>query len=323
MKIVTIGEIMLRLTPFGYGRFVQAGSFEAHYGGAEANVAAALACWGEKAVFVSKVPAHEIGQAAINSLRALGVDTRYILRGGDRLGIYYAERGADRRESKVIYDRTGSAFACSEGEEYDWESIFDSVDWLHITGILPALGERAEEMALFACKAAKDRGATVSCDVNYRSKLWDRERAAKAMEKLFRYVDVCIVNENQADELFGVSGKNAMRMLAERYSFSCVAFTYRRTKDALHNAIWGSLYAGGKTAESRVYEMEMIDRIGGGDAFAAGLIYAFGHGYDPQKVVDFAEAASCLKHSVEGDMCIVSPEEIFALRDGVGGGIKR
>lgn len=311
---------MLRLTPPGFQRFVQAGSFEVYYGGAEANVAAALANWGEEVAFVSKVPANELGQAAVNSLRAVGVDTRYVLRGGDRLGIYYVERGADRRAGKVVYDRAGSAFALSRAEEYDWDKIFAGADWFHFTGITPALGKNAEEVTLSACKAAKERGVTVSCDVNYRSKLWTKEHAAKTMEKLFGYADVCIVNENQAKELFGAMDERA---LAERYHFACVTFTYRRTQDALHNSIWGSLYAGGERVQSRRYEMEMVDRIGGGDAFAAGLLYALGHGFEPQRAVDFAEAASCFKHSVEGDVCFASAEEIAALCSGSGGQIER
>lgn len=263
MRVVTLGEIMLRLTPPGFRRLLQAETFEAEYGGAEANVAVALAMWGEEAKFVSKVPANELGQAAVNKLRRYGVDTGSILRGGDRLGIYYVERGADRRASKVIYDRAGSAFALSRAKEYDWDKIFAGADWVHFTGITPALGKNAEEVTLSACKAAKERGVTVSCDVNYRSKLWEKEHAAKTLEKLLGYADVCIVNEKQADELFGISGENAMRELAERFSFTHVAFTYRRTKDALHNKIWSVLYSSGEKVQSREYDMEMVDRIGG------------------------------------------------------------
>ena len=320
MKIVTLGEIMLRLTPPGYDRFVQATSFEARYGGAEANVATALAIWGEDAAFVSKVPANEIGQAAINALRAYGVDTRGVLRGGERLGTYYSERGADSRASKVIYDRANSAFALSEEKEYDWESIFCGADWFHITGITPALGKNAEEIALSACKAAKARGVTVSCDVNYRSKLWDKEHAAKTLEKLLGYADVCIVNENQAQELFGAPEEGTAAYMAEKFGFACVALTYRRTIDALHNKIWSELFIGGKSVQSPVYSMEMIDRIGGGDAFAAGLIYALGHGFAPQKAAEFAEAASCLKHSVPGDACVASLSEVEALAAGGANG---
>ena len=316
MKVVTLGEIMLRLTPHGYNRLVQADDFEAVYGGAEANVAAALANWGEYAAFVSKVPAHEIGQGAVNALRRCGVETRFLLRGGERLGIYYAERGADRRASNVIYDRAGSAFALSAPEEYDWPHIFEGADWFHFTGITPALGKNAEKIAEAACREAARRGITVSCDVNYRSKLWEEGRAGNVMEKLLGYADVCIVNENQAKELFGIEGEDALPRMAERFSLRSAAFTYRRTEDALHNRIWSVLYAGGAEYTSRKYEMEMVDRIGGGDAFAAGLIYALGHRYAPQKAVDFAEAASCIKHSVPGDFCLCSVEEIESLAAG-------
>lgn len=320
MKIVTLGEIMLRLTPPGYDRFVQATSFEARYGGAEANVATALAIWGEDAAFMSKVPANEIGQAAINALRAYGVDTRGVLRGGDRLGTYYAERGADSRASKVIYDRANSAFALSEEKEYDWESIFCGADWFHITGITPALGKNAEEIALAACAAAKAHGAKISCDVNYRSKLWGVARAKEVLGKLLGYADVCIVNENQAQELFGAPEEGTAAYMAEKFGFACVALTYRRTIDALHNKIWSELFIGGKSVQSPVYSMEMIDRIGGGDAFAAGLIYALGHGFAPQKAAEFAEAASCLKHSVPGDACVASLSEVEALAAGGANG---
>lgn len=315
MKAVTLGEIMLRLTPFGHKQLVQAETLEADYGGAEANVAVALAVWGEEASFVSKVPANGVGQAAVNALRRYGVDTRHILRGGERLGLYYAERGADRRAGSVVYDRAGSAFSQSVPEEYDWDAIFTGADRFHITGITPALGEGCARLAETACRKAKEHGAAVSCDVNYRSKLWGKERAAKVLERLFRYVDVCIVNENHAKELFGCTDE---RTLAERYGFTHVAFTYRRTKDARHNKIWAELYAGGEKVQSRAYEMEMVDRIGGGDAFAAGLVYALGHGYPLQNAVDFAEAASCLKHSVEGDQCLIGSEEIAALAAGGG-----
>ncbi len=313
MKAVTLGEIMLRLMPPGFRRLLQAETFEAEYGGAEANVAVALAVWGEEAKFVSKVPANGLGQAAVNKLRRYGVDTRQILRGGDRLGIYYAERGADRRASNIVYDRMNSAFACSEAEEYDWDAVFAGADWFHITGITPALGEGCARLAETACRRAKEHGAVVSCDVNYRSKLWGEEQAAKTLEGLFRYADVCIVNENHAKELFGCTDECT---LAERYGFTHVAFTCRRTQDARHNSIGGSLYANGERVQSRTYAMEMADRIGGGDAFAAGLIYALGNGFPLQKAVDFAVAASCLKHSVEGDCCLVEKEQILQLANG-------
>ncbi len=323
MKAVTLGEIMLRLTPQGYARFVQAETFSAFYGGAEANVAVALANWGEDAAFVSKVPAHAIGQAAVDALRRRGVDTRYVLRGGARLGIYFSERGTDRRADCVVYDRAASSFAASRAEEYDWDSIFGGADWFHITGITPALGKNAEEIAFAACAAAKERGAVVSIDVNYRSKLWEEEQAREVLGRLLCRADVCIVNENHARSLFGLQEGKEAEELSSRFGCGTVAITYRRTQDARHNRIWGELHVGGKKAVSSAYDMEMADRIGGGDAFAAGLIYALLHGFALQRAVDFAAAASCLKHSVLGDFCLVSLQEVESLAGGNSFGIKR
>ena len=223
---------MLRLTPPGFRRLLQAETFEAEYGGAEANVAVALAMWGEEAKFVSKVPANELGQAAVNKLRRYGVDTGSILRGGDRLGIYYVERGADRRASNIVYDRMNSAFACSEAEEYDWDKIFEGADWFHFTGITPALGKRTERITQTACEKAKGKGVRISCDVNYRSKLWGVARAKEVLGKLLGYADVCIVNENQAQELFGAPEEGTAAYMAEKFGFACVALTYRRTAPA-------------------------------------------------------------------------------------------
>ena len=315
-KVVTFGEIMLRLAPNGYYRFFQSDQMQATFGGGEANVAVSLANFGLQAAFVTKLPAHAIGQGAVDSLRALGVDTSEILRGGDRIGIYYLEKGASQRGSVCIYDRAGSAIQTVDPGEFDWDRIFAGADWFHFTGITPALGKNAEKIAEAACREAARRGITVSCDVNYRSKLWEEGRAGNVMEKLLGYADVCIVNENQAKELFGIEGEDALPRMAERFSLRAAAFTYRRTEDALHNRIWSVLYAGGAEYTSRKYEMEMVDRIGGGDAFAAGLIYALGHRYAPQKAVDFAEAASCIKHSVPGDFCLCSVEEIESLAAG-------
>ena len=319
--IVTLGEIMLRLTPEGNARFVQADNFRAVYGGAEANVAVGLANLGENARFVSKLPAHGIGQAAVNALRRYGVDTSCILRGGSRIGVYYLERGASQRADQVLYDRGGSAFAVSEESEYDWEAVFAGADWFHFTGITPALGENCLRIAERACREAKARGVAVSCDINYRRKLWEIGRAKPAMERLLPYADVCITNESQAAELFGISpagenGEGMIAVLSRRFGCKLVALTYRRTVNANRNTIWAALGNGHSVAVSNRYEMDMVDRIGGGDAFAAGLIYACLHGLDLQKSVDFAAAASCLKHSVEGDQNLVSAEEVEQIAAG-------
>ena len=318
---VTLGEIMLRLKPEDNARFVQADNFRAVYGGAEANVAVGLANMGENARFVSKLPAHSIGQAAVNSLRRYGVDTSCILRGGSRIGTYYLERGASQRADQVIYDRDGSAFALSEESEYDWEAVFTGANWFHFTGITPALGENCLRIVERACREAKTRGLTVSCDINYRRKLWEIGQARPAMERLLPYADVCITNESQAAELFGVSsagenGEELIAVLSGRFGFKMTALTYRRTRNANRNTIWAALSDGHSVAVSRKYEMDMVDRIGGGDAFAAGLIYACLHGFGLQKSVDFAEAASCLKHSVEGDQNLVSAEEVEQIANG-------
>ena len=204
MKVVTLGELMLRLQPYDYLRFVQTDSFEATYGGGEANVCVSLANYGIEASFVSKLPKHEIGQAALNSLRKYGVDTSNIVRGGDRLGVYYIEKGASQRPSKVIYDRANSAFALSTKEEYNWDKIFDHADWFHFTGITPALSDSCAELTLEACKEAKKRGVTISCDLNYRNKLWSREKANKVMGNLMQYVDVFFGNEDDANDVFGI-----------------------------------------------------------------------------------------------------------------------
>ena len=323
MRIVTFGEIMLRLTPERHLRFTQADRFEAVYGGAEANVAVALAQMGEEAAFVTKLPQHGIGQAAADALRRFGADVRDIVRGGERIGIYFQERGAAQRPSQVLYDRKNSAFALSLPQEYDWERILQGASWLHCTGITPALGENAQKIAAQAMCAAKKKGITVSFDVNYRSNLWDAAQARRVMEALFGYVDVCISNEMQASELFGIRGETAeeaAQNMLSAYSFSHVAFTFRRTISAERNRIAGMLSTKEGCVWSPWYEMEMVDRIGGGDAFAAGLIYALLRRYDAHRAIGFAAAADCLKHSTEGDFCLISAQEAEALANGDGQG---
>ena len=316
MKVVTLGEVMLRLTPPGYSRLLQAETFEAEYGGAEANVAVALAMWGENACFVSKIPENDIGQAAVNKLRRYGVDTGNVVRGGDRLGIYYAERGADRRASEILYDRAHSSFACSEAEEYDWDRIFEGADWFHFTGITPALGRRAERITQTACEQARKKGVRISCDVNYRSKLWSEDAARSVMETFLRQIDLCITNEYQAKELFGAPREEVAEYMRSKYSLGMIAFTYRKTFDATHNMISGAIYDGEHFYRSCEYLIEMVDRIGGGDAFAAGVLYGIGNGYALQQTVDFAAAAGCLKHSVKGDCCLIGKEQILRLANG-------
>lgn len=316
MNVVTIGELMLRLTPPRHERFVQAESFEAVYGGGEANTAVSLSCLGDQAVFVTKLPAHAVGQAAVDALRRYGVDTRHIVRGGERIGIYFMERGADRRPSDIIYDRAHSAFAESSEEEYDWSAIFARADWLHLTGITPALGKSAAGIALRAIHEAKKLGIPVSFDVNYRAKLWSEEEARPVLTSFAALSDVIITNVTQAKELFLLEGGDDEALAAavrEKYGCKKVAFTFRRTLNAERNVISAALFDGEALFRAPEYEMHMIDRIGGGDAFSAGLIHALGKGMKAEEAVCFAEAASCLKHSVEGDMNLVTEGEVFSL----------
>lgn len=330
-KIVTFGEIMLRLNPEGYRRFVQADAFEATYAGAEASVAVSLCNYGLEAGFVSKLPAHEIGQAAVNALRRYGVDTSKIVRGGERIGIYFVEKGASQRPSKVIYDRAGSAIATAKREEFDWEKIFEGAVWFHFTGITPALSPETALICEDACRAAKERGLTVSCDLNYRSKLWSRERAQEVMTRLMRYVDVCIANEEDAKDVFGIEAEDsditggklsaegyekvALR-LAERFGFRAVAITLRESISANDNLWRAMLYDGKEFCFSPAYPIHIVDRLGGGDSFGAGLIYSMIKGFDSRKAIGFAVAASCLKHTIEGDFNLISAKEAETLAGG-------
>lgn len=334
-KIITFGEIMLRLAPEGYTRFIQADKYGATYGGGEANVAVSLANYGMDAAFVSKLPAHEIGQAGVNALRRYGVDTSFIVRGGNRVGIYYLEKGASQRPSKVIYDRADSAIAKAEASDFDWEKIFEGASWFHFTGITPALSDTMADITLEAVKCAKEKGITVSCDLNYRNKLWSREKAGKVMSGICRYVDVCIANEEDAADVFGIRAsdtdvttgkvnregyKDVAKQLADRFGFSKVAITLRGSVSANDNNWAAMLYDGSDYYFSKNYLIHIVDRVGGGDSFGGGLIYALMNGYGAQETIEFAVAASCLKHSIEGDFNMVSVDEVKKLAGGDGSG---
>ncbi len=334
-KVITFGEIMLRLAPEGYYRFVQAETFGATYGGGEANVAVSLANYGFDAKFVTKLPKHEIGQAAVNSLRKYGVDTSYISRGGDRVGIYFLEKGASQRPSKVIYDRAGSSIYTATTEDFNWKEIFDGAQWFHFTGITPALNDNVAEICLEACKAAKEAGVKISCDLNYRNKLWSKEKAGKVMGELCKYVDVCIANEEDASDVFGIKAantdvyagevnhegyKDVAKQLADRFGFEKVAITLRESLSANDNLWSAMLYDGTDYFFSKKYKMHIVDRVGGGDSFGGGLIAATLNGYDAQKTIEFAVAASCLKHSIEGDFNMVSMDEVEKLAGGDASG---
>lgn len=334
-RVVTFGELLLRLAPPGYTRFVQAESFQAVYGGGEANVAVSCANFGLDARFVTKLPAHELGQAAVNALRRYGVDTSCIVRGGDRIGIYFCEKGASQRPSKVIYDRAGSAVALARPEEFDWERIFDGADWFHFTGITPAISPEGAKIAETACRAAKAHGLTVSCDLNYRKNLWSREEAGRVMDRLCGFVDVCIANEEDAKDVFGiqangsdiVQGKlsregyeDVAKQLRDRFGFRAVGITLRESVSASRNLWSAMLYTDGTAYFSKKYDVTIVDRVGGGDSFSGALIYGLIAGMESQQAVEFAAAASCLKHTIEGDANHVSVEEALRLASGDGSG---
>ena len=335
-RVITFGELMMRLNPKGYLRFLQADSFEATYAGGEANVAVSLANYGNDVAFVSKVPEHEIGQASVNALRKYGVDTSLMLRGGPRLGVYFCEKGASQRGSKVIYDRAGSSIALAKRNEFNWNSIFEGVDWFHFTGITPALGGELPDICMDACKAAKAKNITVSCDLNYRGKLWSREQAGKVMATLMPFVDVCIANEEDAKDVFGIAAENTdieggkldrngyisvAKQLTERFNFKSVAITLRGSLSASDNNWSGMLYLNGEAHFARNYLIHLVDRVGGGDSFGGGLIHAMRKWPDdPQQQIEFAVAASCLKQATEFDFNMASEKEVLALAGGSGSG---
>ena len=334
-KVVTFGEIMLRLQPPEYKRFLQATSFDVVYGGGEANVAISLAQYGDDAAYVTKLPDNPIGQACLNEIRKWGVNTSFIARGGARLGIYFCEKGASQRPSNVVYDRAGSAIATSTVADFDWDKIFEGVDWFHFTGITPALGDNVAESVLAACKAAKARGIKISCDLNYRKKLWSKEKAGEVMGNLMQYVDVLIANEEDCSDVFGIKAtgtdietgkistdgyKEVCRKIEDRFGIHTVAITLRESISASQNGWSGMLFADGDFFFSDRYLITIIDRVGGGDSFGAGLIHSLANGKGPQDAISFAVAASCLKHTVEGDYNVASEKEVLNLVKGGGSG---
>ena len=334
-KIVTLGEIMLRLSPAGNYRFVQSESFQIFPGGGEANVAVSLANYGHTACFVSKLPSHEIGQIAVNALRRYGVKTEYISRGGDRVGLYYAETGASMRPSKVIYDRAHSAIAEADISDFDFDKIMEDADWFHWSGITPAISDKAAEIVRVACEAAKRHGVTVSVDLNFRKKLWTSEKAISVMRPLMQYVDVCIGNEEDANMCLGYKpdadvegGKTdaegyyeIFKGMMKEFGFKYVVSTLRESYSASHNG-WKALIYDGKTFyESKHYHINpIIDRVGGGDSFSAGLIHGLLSYKDQAKALEFAVAASALKHTIPGDFNLVSTSEVESLAKGNANG---
>lgn len=334
-KIITMGEIMLRLSSPGNSRFVQCNTFDACYGGGEANVAISLANYGHDAYYVTKLPTHEIGQSAVNALRKYGVKEDYIARGGDRVGIYYLESGASMRASKVIYDRAHSAISEAELKDFDFNKIMKGAKWFHFSGITPALSDKAAKLVEFACKAAKKNGVIVSCDLNFRKKLWTSQKAISVMRPLMKYVDVCIGNEEDAELCLGFkpdsdvsSGKtdaegykNIFKQMAKEFKFKYVISTLRESYSASHNGWKALMYDGKKFYESKHYDISpIIDRVGGGDSFSGGIIHGLLTMKNPQDALEFAVAASALKHTIPGDFNHVSEQEVLNLAKGDASG---
>lgn len=334
-KIVTLGEIMLRLSTPGNKRFVQSDSFDAVFGGGEANVAVSCANYGHEVYFVSKLPEHEIGQSAINALRKYGVKTDYIARGGDRIGIYYLETGASMRPSKVIYDRAHSAIAEASATDFDFDKIMEGASWFHWSGITPAISEKAAQLTELACQAAKRHHVTVSVDLNFRKKLWTKEQAQAVMRPLMQYVDVCIGNEEDAELCLGfkpdadvVGGKtdaegykSIFAAMADEFGFKYVISTLRESFSASHNGWKAMIYNGKEFYVSKRYDITpIIDRVGGGDAFSGGIIHGLLTMKTQAEALEFAVAASALKHTINGDFNLVSEEEVKALAGGDASG---
>lgn len=335
MTIITMGELMLRLAPPGNARFIQAPVLNVEFGGGEANVAVSLANYGHHACFVSKLPAHEIGQAAVNSLRRYGVDTSFIARGGERIGIYFQETGSAMRPGKVIYDRAHSAISEAKPGDFDFDRIFEGADWFHWTGITPALSDGAAELVRLACQAAKRHNVTVSCDLNFRAKLWTGEKARSVMTPLMEYVDVCIGNEEDAQKCLGFTPKadveggkteaegyrDIFRQMTEKFGFKYTAATLRESFSASHNGWKALIYDGKEFYESKRYDIDpIVDRVGGGDSFSGGLIHGLLTMPSMKDALEFAVAASALKHTIPGDVNLVSEAEVQSLAAGNASG---
>lgn len=334
-KIVGFGDMLVSLAPKGYLRFVQAQDFDVNYTGAEANVLVGLSSLGMKTEFVTRLPENPISQCAVNCMRRFGVGTDEIVYGGDRIGVIYTEKGASQRASSVVYDRKNTSIATATVSDFDWEKIFKDASWFHFTGITAALSDSDAEICLDACKKAKEMGLTISCDLNYRKKLWSEAKAKSVMENLVRYVDVLIANEEDAEKILGIksegtdveTGKlnkdgyiDVASQICEKYGVKSVGITLRKSFSASDNGWSAMLYTGGNAYFSKEYNIHIVNRVGGGDSFTAGLIYSLANEYEPQRAIEFAAAASCLKHSIENDFNLVTLAEVEALANGNGSG---
>lgn len=337
MKVVSFGELLLRLAAPGYSKLFQKDRFDATFCGGEANVAVSLANFGLDSLFITKLPDSDVGIAAAHSLDYFKVDTSKIIFGNGRMGLYYLEKGASQRPSKVIYDREYSAIALANREDFKWDKIFEGADWFHWTGINPALSNEMTDICLDACQAAKNRGMTISCDLNYRAKLWTPEKAQQVMRPLMKYVDVCICNEEDAAKVLGIKNEmtdvetgelnkndymHTAELISHNYGCKYVATTLRKSYSASRNG-WSAMLYDANASEaffSREYDIQLVDRVGGGDSFGAGLIYAMEMKMNPQSVIDFATAASCLKQTIEGDYNRATVSDVDNLLKSGGNG---
>lgn len=334
-KLITFGEIMGRLNPHGYLRIVQANELELSFAGGEANVAVAVANFGVETAFVTKVPQNDLTTRVLRGLKGYGIDVSHVIYGGERLGMYYVEKGASQRPSKVIYDRKFSSIAMARREDFDWNTILDGCTWFHFTGITPALGGELPEICKDALLKCREKNIMVSCDLNYRKNLWTPSEANKVMNGLMPYVDVCLANEEDSEKVFGISAddtdliggeiskegyKVVARKLMDRFGFKKVAITLRGSISASDNTWAGMLYDGEKYYMSHSYKIHLVDRVGGGDSFGGGLIYALMNDYPPQEAIEFAVAASCLKQTTEYDLSLSTVEDVKKLMDGDGSG---
>jgi 2-dehydro-3-deoxygluconokinase len=334
-KIVCFGEIMGRLCPTGYKKIVQAAGFEVTFAGGEANVAVSLANYGANASYVTKLPDNDLGKSVLRTLKGYDVDTKDIVIGGERLGMYYVEKGASQRPSKVIYDRKYSAIGMAQPSDFDWDKILDGATWFHTTGITPALSDSCIEITRQALKKCKEKGITVSCDLNYRGNLWSQEKAKAVMTDLMQYVDVCIGNEEDAEKVLGLSAADTdvtageinrdgyidvAKKIQQQYGCKTVAITLRESYSASINGWSAMLYTGGQSYFSKKYDIQLVDRVGGGDSFVGALIYTLVTKMAPERAIAFAVAASCLKHTIEGDFNQVTVKEVETLMGGDGSG---
>lgn len=337
MKVISFGEILLRLASPGYTKLFQKDSFDVTFCGGEANVAVSLSIFGIDSVFVTKLPDSDVGHAAARSLDYFKVDTSKIIYGDGRMGLYYLEKGVSQRPSKVIYDRAYSSVALAKREEFDWDNIFDGADWFHWTGINPALSDELASICENACRVAREKGLTISCDLNYRGKLWTPEKAQKVMKPLMKYVDICICNEEDAEKVLGIKNEmsdveagelnqagyvSTAEMIYSNYGCKYIATTLRKSYSASRNG-WSAMLYDAEALESyfsREYDIQIVDRVGGGDSFGAGLIYAMGNGMGCQEAIEFATAASCLKQTIEGDFNRSAVKDVKTLIESGGNG---